>query len=63
MLGKGNEHIVASTPAVLGLHIVDQFHGQSSPEISTMELKDVDQPLLEALLVRWDRYYLNKEDV
>jgi hypothetical protein len=60
MLGKDNQHLVASTPAVTAFHIVDQFHGQSSPELSTMVLKDVDQPLFEALLVRWKRHYIGK---
>jgi hypothetical protein len=60
MLGKDNERIVASTPAVTSFHIVDQFHGQSSPELSVMKLADIDQPLFEALLIRWQRHYLGK---
>lgn len=58
MLSKDNEHLVASTPAVMSFHVVEQFHGQSSPELSVMALKDVDHPLFEALLVRWKRHYL-----
>jgi hypothetical protein len=60
MLAKDNQHLFASTPAITALHIVDQFHGQSSPELSTMPLNDVDQPLFEALLVRWKRHHLGK---
>ncbi len=59
MLGTNNETLIASTPAIRGLHAVDRFHGQSSPELSTMELKDVDEPLLEALLRLWKRHYLS----
>jgi len=58
MLGKDNEHLVASTPAVMSVHVVEQFHGQSSPELAVMPLKDVDHPLFEALVVRWKRHYL-----
>jgi len=39
MLGKDNDHIVASTPAVTSFHFVDLFCGQSSPELSVMSLK------------------------
>jgi hypothetical protein len=60
MLGKDNIHIVATTPAVTAVHVVEQFHGQSSPELSTMVLTDVDQPLFEALLARWKRHFLGK---
>jgi len=60
MLGSDNEHIVASTPAIQSFHVVEKFHGQSSPELSIMKLTDVDEPLFEALLRRWKRYYLGK---
>src|SRR5260221_3274041 len=42
MLSKDNQHIVASTPAIQAFHAVEQFHGQSSPDLSEMELRDVD---------------------
>jgi hypothetical protein len=60
MLGKDNVHIVASTPAMQAIHEVDQFHGQSSPELSPMVLTDADEPLFGALLQRWKRHYLGK---
>ncbi len=60
MLAKDNIHIVAVTPAITAMHIVDEFHGQSSPELSTMVLTDLDEPLFQVLLARWKRHYLGK---
>ena len=60
MLGQDNEHIVALTPAIQSIHVVEKFHGQSSPELSIMKLTDLDEPLFEALLRRWKRHYLGK---
>jgi hypothetical protein len=60
MLGQDNEHLIASTPALQGLHLVERFNGQSSAELSIMELNDVDEPLLQALLLRWKRHYPGK---
>src|ERR1700730_3868250 len=60
MLSRDNEHIATSTPAMLGLHTVDTFHGQSSPELSHLPLDRIDRPLFQALLVRWNRHYLGR---
>jgi hypothetical protein len=60
MLGRDNEFLVANTPALHGGHVVDQFHGQSSPEIPAKNLKDMDRPLFQALFLRWKRRYLGK---
>jgi hypothetical protein len=62
MLDRDNEYLVASTPAIRGFHVVERFHGQSSPELSPMELTDtdIDQQLFQALLRRWKRHYLGK---
>ncbi|MDE0307068.1 MAG: hypothetical protein OXI87_19635 [Albidovulum sp.] len=37
------------TPAILGVHEVTGFHGQSSPEMarSTLMKPDLDKPLLD----------------
>ena len=59
-LGTGNEYLVASTPALQGLHVVEEFYGQSSPDLSVVNLADMDKPLFEALLLRWKRHYLGK---
>jgi hypothetical protein len=58
MLAKDNEHLITSTPAFQGIHIVDEFHGQATPELPILELGEIDGPLLEILLRRWKRYYL-----
>jgi len=59
-LGRDNEYLVASTPALQGLHVVDQFHGQSSPEVPVKDLSRIDEPMFDALLGRWKRHYLGK---
>ncbi len=60
MLAKDGEDIVARTLAMTALHTVHEFHGQSSPELPHMCLSDLDSPLLESLLLRWERTYLGK---
>lgn len=42
MLGTDNENLVLRTPAMDAFHVVDEFHGQSSPEMPDKELKDID---------------------
>jgi hypothetical protein len=60
MLDRFNEDLIASTPAMLGPHEVDAFKDQSSPEIPhhTLSRYDLDQPLLDALLRRWQKRYV-----
>jgi hypothetical protein len=60
MLARDNESLVASTPAFTGFHVVERFHGQSSPELPKQRLTDVDKPLFNALLARWKRHYFGK---
>ena len=60
MLGTDNDHLVARTAAMTALHVVDEFHGQSSPEIPPMQLHELDKPLFEVLVKRWKRRYLAK---
>jgi hypothetical protein len=55
-----NDALVASTPAFSGFHMVEEFHGQSSPELPLMELRELDEPLFAALLARWKRHYLGQ---
>jgi hypothetical protein len=55
-----NGTLAANTPAFMGVHVVGQFHGQSSPELPLMQLDELDKPLFAALLVRWRRHYLGK---
>ena len=63
MLGKDQEYLYSTTPAMQGGHVVDQFHGQSSPELPEKDLRDVDKPLFEALSPVWKRHYLGKRRV
>lgn len=58
MLDKDYEYLMVNTLAVLGVHEVTKFNGQSSPEISraTLAPTALDQPLLTELLKRWHRY-------
>jgi len=62
MLDKQYEGLIGSTPAMLGIHDVSAFKGQSSPEIPQKILSnlDIDQPLLDALLSRWQRRYTGR---
>jgi hypothetical protein len=55
-----NDALTASTPAFSGFHVVEEFHGQSSPELPLMQLSEQDEPLFDALLARWKRHYLGK---
>ena len=55
-----NDALVASTPAFSGFHMVEEFHGQASPELPLIELRELDEPLFAALLARWKRHYLGK---
>lgn len=63
MLGRNNEYLVANTPALQGGHVVNEFRGQSSPEIPEKNLRDVDHPLFEALFRRWKQHYLAKRRI
>jgi hypothetical protein len=44
MLSRNGDSLVAATPAFSGFHVVEQFHGQSSAELSVMEITDIDHP-------------------
>jgi hypothetical protein len=59
MLDKHFDNVIGSTPAILGTHELAKFKGQSSPTVfrTALDLGDLDQPLLTALLERWRRRY------
>lgn len=59
MLDRHYENMIGSTPAILGTHEVAKFNGQSSPAIFRRVLseRDIDQPLLAALMRCWRRRY------
>jgi hypothetical protein len=58
-----HHHLVCNTPALVGLHEVSAFKGQSSPILSALEFNhmDVDVPLLKSLLERWRIRYGTKK--
>ncbi|PZR84632.1 MAG: hypothetical protein DLM68_12350, partial [Hyphomicrobiales bacterium] len=58
MIGENNRRLYAATPAFLEVQEVEQFHGQSSPDLPVKELCEVDEPLFKALLSRWKRHYI-----
>ena len=59
MLDREYEDVIGSTPAILGTHEVSSFKGQSSPALFRTSLgeRDIDQPLLKALMTRWRQCY------
>lgn len=59
MIDRNYEYLLSRTPAHLGLHVVKEFRGQSSPELSRMRLGpgSIDEPLLSELVARWRRCY------
>ena len=59
MVDRRGDYLVANTPAMLAIHDIDKFRGQSSPEIARCELRPsaLDQPLLAALLKHWHKRF------
>ena len=60
-LDRDHKYLVAQTPALLGLHVVKKFQGQSAPELpSQLSINPafVDDPLLGSLIKAWRRRYL-----
>jgi hypothetical protein len=55
-----NDTLAATTPAFRGVHVVEEFRGQASPELPVMQLDELDDPLFDALLARWRRHYTGK---
>jgi hypothetical protein len=62
MIGSELGRMTLSTPALSALHVVEEFHGQSLPEMPYLELRamDLDEVLFETLMKRWRRHYLTK---
>lgn len=52
-------HLYAMTPAMHGMHSVDQLRAQTAPALSSRDLRvsDLDQVLLSGLLLRWDTHF------
>lgn len=60
MLNTQTQHLTTSTPALAAFHVVEQFLGQSTPELSVVDVRDLDEPLFDVLMSRWHRFYLGK---
>jgi hypothetical protein len=50
-----HDHLGTVTPAMIGIHNVEELQGQSAPALGRRSLSksDMDGPLLDALLARW----------
>jgi hypothetical protein len=55
MIDKNFEDMICINPAMTAVHLVSEFQGQSFPEqgVSSLMERDLDMPLLKALLDRW----------
>lgn len=64
MLTRDHEHIVCQTPAVHGLHDITSFRGQTLPELveRSLSARDLDRPLFDALIQKWNEVYLTGAD-
>jgi hypothetical protein len=65
MIGNELGHMTLSTPALSAFHLVEEFHGQSLPEMPHLELRtiDLDNHLFETLIKRWRRHYLSRRQI
>lgn len=65
MVGNDLGHMTLSTPALSAFHLVEEFHGQSLPEVPHLELRatDLDRHLFEVLVRKWRRHYLGGRQV
>ena len=63
MLDEPYEGLIGKTPALMGNHDVEKLYGQSSPSIIRLPVAaaDIDEPLLRALMSRWQQHYENTE--
>jgi hypothetical protein len=63
MVDRHYEHLVGSTPAMLGLHEVTKFQGQTTPGVPWQEIRsfDWDEELLRQLLAAWSRRFSGRK--
>ena len=62
MLDRDFEHLMAQTPAMMGVHITEEFHGQPTPAVPQAPIGafEIDEHLLSALLSVWRRRYVTR---
>ncbi|MDP2779527.1 hypothetical protein [Devosia sp.] len=55
MLGRDGEHLIAQTPAMMGTHTVEKFHGQTTPGLPQVNLLShyIDGPIFDEVMRRW----------
>lgn len=63
MIGRDNESLVATTPALGGFGDNASFTGRTSPEIGYGTVRDLDEPLLKTLIDRWEIRFGAKDAV
>ena len=61
MIGRDNESLVATSPALGGFGGTASFTGRTSPEIGYSTIQDLDEPLLKTLIERWEIRFGAKE--
>jgi hypothetical protein len=54
MMDRHDEGVVIDTPAILTTATLDDFRGQTTPHLFYKEVTRIDEPLLPALLRRWE---------
>lgn len=59
MLGRDGEHLIAQTPAMMGSHTVEKFHGQTTPGLPQVHLSKhfIDGPIFDEVMRRWARRF------
>lgn len=58
-VARDGEGLLAITPAICGIRKVNDFHGQTSPELphTQLDISEMDKPLLNELLNRWCQHF------
>jgi hypothetical protein len=54
MIDRFDEGVVIDTPAILTTGTLDEFRGQTAAHLSYKEVTQIDDPMLPALLSRWE---------
>jgi hypothetical protein len=59
MVDNRNNHLITRTPVMFGIHEVKRLRAQTVPALSPCRIpaQDLDSPLLEELLRRWERCF------
>lgn len=64
MLGRDNERLYATSPAITAIHEINKFRGMSSPDIPVHDIAivDSDHILFDQLMSVWRSRYLDGDD-